>query len=297
MFGVLLLAEVAFLPETLYPRNRMLSCMAASTAAKTLESSEAYADIPRTKKLGFLNFRPVPGISPPSLLDALVQTWKLFSYPNVSIMVLFYSFAWYWWILSVITYLPVAYIDYKIEVQGLLFGGLIVGTLVSEILFSGTLSDIIMNRFAKKNHGIRSPEQRLWLFWPAISLTTTGLIVWGVSVEKQWHFMIGQFALALFGAGVQMGNTICSAYIIDNYPMHAMSVITFYAVLLNLSAFVNPFLITPWCDTYGFAWTFGVQGAIVFAVMTTVTVCLQMFGEKMRNARGVPTWISPEYST
>ena len=40
--------------------------------------------------------------------------------------------------------------------------------------------------------------------------------------------------------GVQMGNTVISAYIIDCYPLQSMSVITFYAVFLNLSAFINP---------------------------------------------------------
>lgn len=37
-----------------------------------------------------------------------------------------------------------------------------------------------------------------------------------------------------------MGNTVISAYIVDAYPLQSMSVITFYAIFLNLSAFINP---------------------------------------------------------
>lgn len=41
-------------------------------------------------------------------------------------------------------------------------------------------------------------------------------------------------------AGIQIGNTVTSSYIVDCYPLQSTSVITFYAVFLNLSAFINP---------------------------------------------------------
>ena len=40
--------------------------------------------------------------------------------------------------------------------------------------------------------------------------------------------------------GLQTGNTVLSAYIVDCYPLQSMSVITFYSVVLDLSAFTNP---------------------------------------------------------
>ena len=48
---------------------------------------------------------------------------------------------------------------------------------------------------------------------------------------------MGLFTVA---AGIQMGNTATSSYVVDSYPKQSMSVITFYAVFLNLSAFINP---------------------------------------------------------
>jgi hypothetical protein len=228
--------------------------------------------------------------------DSLVYFLKTWSYPNVVIAVFFYSFSWYWWVLSVITYLPVAYIQYKPEIQGLLFLGLILGTLFSEILCSGALSDTIVLKLAKRNNDVRVAEMRLWLIYPAVLITTIGLVVWGVSVDKGWHWFVGQVGLFLFGAGIQMGNTALSAYVVDCYPLHAMSVIVFYAVLLNGSAFINPFFIAPWCDSVGFTWTFTTQGLIAFFVMVPVTIMLQKFGGAMREWRGPPTWVSPEYS-
>lgn len=37
-----------------------------------------------------------------------------------------------------------------------------------------------------------------------------------------------------------MGNTVITSYIVDCYPLQSMSVITFYSVFLNLSAFIDP---------------------------------------------------------
>ena len=81
---------------------------------------------------------------------------------------------------------------------------------------------------------------RLWLAYPAITLSAIGLIIWGISIDKAYHWMVGQVAFFLFAAGIQMGNTAVCAYIVDAYPLQSMSVITFYSVLLNLSAFIDP---------------------------------------------------------
>lgn len=75
--------------------------------------------------------------------------------------------------------------------------GLIVGTLISEVLFSGSLSDWIVIRQAKSNNGQKTPEMRLWLAYPAAVLTAVGLVVWGVSVDRGYHWMVGQVAFAL----------------------------------------------------------------------------------------------------
>lgn len=71
------------------------------------------------------------------------------------------------------------------------------GTLVSEALFSGSLSDWIVIKLAKRNNQQKTPEMRIWLTYPAIILTAVGLIVWGVSIDRGYHWMVGQVALAI----------------------------------------------------------------------------------------------------
>jgi MFS family permease len=250
LFGVLFILELAFMPETLYPRNQMLTKMPMGGSTDdvvidlekvTRQRSDASAiNLPRTKQLPFINYKPVPGMTHPKPWDALFRSVLLFKFAPVGIAVGVYCYMWYWWVLSVITMLPAAYIDYTPQIQGLLFIGLLLGTLFAEVALGGRLSDAICARLAKRNGGVRIPEMRLWLIYPAGVLTSIGLIVWGISVDKAYHWIVGQIAFFLFAAGIQLGNTIVCAYIVDAYPLQSMSVITFYAVFLNLSAFIDP---------------------------------------------------------
>ena len=165
--------------------------------------------------------------------------------------------------------LPAAYLQFTPQIQGLLFLGLLLGTLFAEICLGGRLSDWLCAKLAKRNNGVRLPEMRLWLIYPAGLLSAIGLIMWGISIDKGYHWIskfphpmlnrspmlpqicctyadqnslmaVGQIAFFLFAAGIQMGNTTVCAYIVDAYPLQSMSVITFYSVSLNLSAFINP---------------------------------------------------------
>lgn len=71
-----------------------------------------------------------------------------------------------------ITYIPAAYPAYEPQIQGLLFGGLILGTLLSELFCSGTVGDYLMLKLTINNGGVRLPEMRLWLLYPAIAISS-----------------------------------------------------------------------------------------------------------------------------
>ncbi|OLN86399.1 putative transporter C1529.01-like protein 6 [Colletotrichum chlorophyti] len=304
LFAVILAAELAFLPETLYPRDYMLSKTKGVIPATGVVDEKMVAtgtmapeavDARRTKGLAFINVKPVPAMKHPKPWASIVRFGKLFKYPVVPIATFVYCYGWYWWVLSVITMIPVAYIDYSPQTQGLFFIGLIVGTLISEIFFSGKLSDWLVVKLAKRNDGVKTAEMRLWLAYPAALLTAIGLIIWGISIDKAYHWMVGQVAFALFGAGIQMGNTAICSYIVDAYPLQSMAVITFYAVMLNSSAFVDPFFIAPWVDTAGYTWAFAGHAIITIFFCIPALGLLHWYGGAMRQMSGEPDWVNPEY--
>ncbi|KAL2267354.1 hypothetical protein VTJ83DRAFT_4631 [Remersonia thermophila] len=317
LFGVILVAEIFFLPETLYPRHLMLaqqqrrhaspsttishaddekSVGAVEAGEESLAPDHVEVTPRRTKDLSFINATPLPGMTHPKLWDTMVRFIKTFKYAVVSISIISYCFGWYWWVLSVVTLVPVAYPDYKPHIQGLLFLGLIIGTLISEVLFSGSLSDWIVVKLSKANGNKKTPEMRLWLAYPAALLTGVGLVLWGISVDRGYHWIVGQVAFALFGAGIQMGNTAVCSYVVDAYPMQSMATMTFYAVMLNMSAFVDPFFIIPWVDNVGFTWTLAGHAIITVVFCIPILAMVHRFGASMRKWAGPPTWVNPEFA-
>jgi cyanate permease len=97
------------------------------------------------------------------------------------------------------------------------------------------------------------------------------------------------------GAGIQMGNTAVCSYVVDAYLMQSMATMTFYAVMLNLSAFVDPFFIVPWVTNVGFTWTFAGHAMITVFFCIPVLAALHRFGPAMREKSGCPTWVNPEF--
>lgn len=169
LFGLLLLVELAFLTETLYPRSRMLTSMPrVANGSVTIEMEEAgpatgkpaeVADR-RTANLPFLQLRPVPGVRHPKPWDSLVRFVWTFRFLVESLPVFMYCYAWHWWMLSVIAVIPAAYVKDSPQVPSVRFVGLIVGTLFGHVVFSGWPGDFIV---APTHGGVRVPERRLWL--------------------------------------------------------------------------------------------------------------------------------------
>lgn len=275
----------------------VLSETGIETEKGTAPTLNTDVSFPRTKELPFLNYKPVPGMRHPAPWSTLIRFGLTWRYPTVVASVVIFCFAWYWWLLCLITWIPAAYVQYSPQVQGLLFIGLLLGTIFSEVFMSGRLSDAVVARLAVRNGGVRVAEMRLWLAYPAALLSGIGLTLWGISIDKGYHWIVGQVAFFLFAAGIQMGNTVVSTYIVDCYPLQSMSVIVFYAVLLNLSAFLSPFFIAVWVEADGLTWTFATQGMITFFVSVPALAAVQRWGPGLRARSGQPSWVNPEYDT
>ena len=123
LFGLSLIGMIIALPETAFDRRAVLE----------EEKEPARQPFLLTKPL-YERTRTMPW-------SYLLRFFKMFTYADVAIAVIFFCWTWYWWILTVITMIPAAYPQYSASTQGLLFLGLLVGTLVAELFLSGSLSD------------------------------------------------------------------------------------------------------------------------------------------------------------
>ncbi|CZR57085.1 uncharacterized protein PAC_06974 [Phialocephala subalpina] len=263
-FAVLLAFRTNPSPRNIISKTLVFLSEQCSTPQKEGPKVEV-GSIQKTKELGFLNFRKVPRLPHP----------KRPEHPWICLLPLLMG-------LLCPDHGASSILQLQLQIQGLFFLGLIVGVVSVEIFCSGRLSDWSVRRLTLKNGGERLPEMRLWLGYPAAAVSSIGLIVWGLTVDREWHWMTGQVAFFLYAAGLQVGNTVLSTYIVDNYPEHAIEVITFYAVTINMSAFVNPCFINDWVEKSGYIWTFSAQAIIcTFGIVPTYFV-LQKYGPKLR---------------
>ena len=169
LFGLLLVVELAFQPETLYPRAHMLENTTKLPAGHDLEQTS----IKRTSGLSFFHCKPIPAIKHPKPWDSICRFALTFKYPVVALLVLIFCFSWYWWVMSIVTLIPAAYAQYDSSTQGLLFLGLLLGSWSAELVCSGRLSDCLMRRLSRKNGGKSVPEMRLWLAYPAACMSAS----------------------------------------------------------------------------------------------------------------------------
>jgi len=75
--------------------------------------------------------------------------------------------------------------------------------LFAEVTMSGLLSDYIIKRLVASDRPMQ-PEMRFWTMYPAILLSALGLVLFGVGIEKEYHWMLIQLAFFFLAAGIQM---------------------------------------------------------------------------------------------
>lgn len=65
----------------------------------------------------------------------------------------------------------------------------LIGAVLGE-LAGGPFSDFVVRRLTAQNHGQRKPEMRLHAMYPALVCIVVGLVVFGVTLQQQKHYVM-----------------------------------------------------------------------------------------------------------
>ncbi|TEA16482.1 putative MFS-type transporter [Colletotrichum sidae] len=110
------------------------------------------------------------------------------------------------------------YTAYEFETYqiGLCFISGIIGALLG-IPAGGQLGDRVADWLTRRNGGMRDPEMRLPGM--AISMVTTplGLMLYGVGIGYQLHWICATIGIGLLNFSISQGTNICLVYVIDAY--------------------------------------------------------------------------------
>ncbi|KAL1889009.1 hypothetical protein Sste5346_009189 [Sporothrix stenoceras] len=274
--GVSFLVALFLLPETLFSRGpRFL-------AERTHERS--YMEMLFNFKGNLIPQRRLKG-------QDFLTSFYMLKYPSVSLPFWFYTLSWTF--INILPAISMAKIygaryGFASGKIGLCTGiPLIIGCVIGEIS-GGKLSDIIVYRLAKKNGGRAKPEHRLYLTCISAILGPTGMIIFGVCLQKNYSYIVPLVGLAVGVCGLQITSTCLYAYLSDCYrPQTPES-----AVLMNLGrglSFVVGFWWSPMVAKIGYAWTWSSQ-ALILLVFWFPILALMIKGEGWRKKLGAPSF-------
>ncbi|KAL4797418.1 major facilitator superfamily domain-containing protein [Aspergillus venezuelensis] len=172
------------------------------------------------------------------------------------------------------------------EQLGLQFLGPIIGSLIGEQL-GGRMSDMWMNKRAKRSQRKPEPEYRLWLSYLGYACSITGLVVFLVCTEKaksgSWNVspIIG---IGVGAAGNQLVTTVLITYAVDCHPEDASSVGVCITFVRQIWGFLGPFWFPVMFEDIGLSASAGVGVALMVGVSVLPTIALQWKGRSFRPA-------------
>lgn len=82
-------------------------------------------------------------------------------------------------------------------------------------------------------------------------------------------------------AGIQVGNIKTYCYVVEEHPKQSLTVMTFFAVVINVAAFADPIFIVPSIE----GWTFSGYAPITVFFCTRFMFLLQRYGAWLRAKR------------
>ncbi|KAF2684045.1 MFS transporter [Lentithecium fluviatile CBS 122367] len=156
-------------------------------------------------------------------------------------------------------------------------------------VWSGWSTDKLAIRLARRNHGIREPEQRLWALLLSGILCSAGLILWGVGAARDVHWFGAIFGLGLLAFSVICGASITLSYAVDSFKEIAGEAMTSVIIIRNTLGFAVSYGINPWIDTMGVQNCF-ITVAMVALVCTFTFLPMVVFGKRLRKFSAPKYW-------
>lgn len=225
------------------------------------------------------------------IIMAVRPVYIFFGFPAIAFSGMFYGWALVWYNVynatasSILSSPPYNFDSLQV---GLTYIAPSIGALLGG-LYSGPLTDWFMIRLAKRNNGVREPEQRLWGLSAYCIIIIGGLILWGVGAahEIPWGGILVGGAMVSF-CNV-LGGAYSIAYAVDSYKDISGESLVSVVLCRNTLSFALNYAITPWINHSGLQSTFIV--ASILGLLFGLTFLLMTWkGKALRKSSAERYW-------
>ncbi|KAF5536717.1 hypothetical protein FPHYL_12927 [Fusarium phyllophilum] len=167
---------------------------------------------------------------------------------------------------------------------GLMSLGPFVGNFLGSV-YGGVLGDWVVVKLAKRNKGIFEPEMRLYILLLPALLMGGGLVFFGISADKGWHWIYPSIGGAMFGFGMASMIDISCTIVIDIYQTLTAEAFISVTFIRNIPSIGVPFGVVGWISSIGISKLFIISGCVATAVCLLFIPCA-IWGRRVRES----TW-------
>jgi hypothetical protein len=197
LIGFCSILVILFFPETSY--NRVISDKVVTVNEKHAATGLETGSTPPAKRTYRENLRVFTGVyTNESLFKMFIRPLGLIIIPPVLWASLVQAVT-IGFLVAVSTNLATAFAQVYGFVgwqTGLCNIAAVIGSLLA-IPFGGYFSDKVADYFTKRNGGIREPEHRLPAIIPALISGPLSLILYGIGINNQYHWIVPSIGLGL----------------------------------------------------------------------------------------------------
>ncbi|KAJ6439222.1 MFS general substrate transporter [Purpureocillium lavendulum] len=245
--------------QTEPPRGAEQLVVSESTSEKATRleadsniAEQSHGNLPSVKKTWvsrLMPFSAIPGRpSNKQMLKAMLQPLPIIvQFPNIAWAGFIYGINLSWYLLLNATASPILSAppyNWSTGLVGCMYVGPIIGAALGS-LWAGIAADRLTLRLARRNNGVREPEQRLWPLGLASLLSCAGLIIWGVGAQHNIHWFGLAVGLCILTFGCVTGGSIALAYNIDCFKDISSESTTSVIIIRNTLGFAISYGITP----------------------------------------------------
>ncbi|KAH6680613.1 major facilitator superfamily domain-containing protein [Halenospora varia] len=294
--GVVLLLLILSFEETLFPRflfsnlgisgNNITESELGSDGKPVYRSTVADAstthDFPKRTAIQRLQLWSYFVEGHTTYWQYFRRPFFLLSFPNVIIAGFIFAFGCTAGIVSfntiseILTSPPY---NWSTTSTGLVFLAALVGNIIGWA--TGTLSDQIVIRLARRNGGVKEPEMRLWTLGFSMVYSLLGYFLYGWGAQSGAHWMTIAFGVGCMIAHQVSACSIATAYAMECFPSVSGEMVVILAMCSSLINFAFSYSVQPFINAAGYGWTFTFFGLAVFASMVAA-IPMIMYGKRWR---------------
>ncbi|KAL6246911.1 hypothetical protein RBB50_006218 [Rhinocladiella similis] len=217
------------------------------------------------------------------------RPFLLFTFPNIVIAGVIFAFGCTAGIVSFNTISEIMTeppYNWSTTSTGLIFLAALVGNFVGWA--TGVLSDYIVIFLARRNHGVKEPEMRLWTLCFSFVYAAVGYQLYGWGANGGLHWMTVAFGVGCMIAHQVSACSIATAYAMECFPGIAGELVVVLAICSSCINFAISYSVQPFINATNYGYTFLFFGLCVLCSMLAA-VPTYMYGKTWRR-NAAPKW-------